>query len=864
MKKAILYSLVSSGVLLLAGCNETWDPVVGGEGSIMPIVNLDSNTISSGSDKQAARSSAGEISVDMLHLRLTPTSTTGTAREWTSLGDFNVEEKFSVGTYNFEAYYGDKSTEGFDAAYYYGVTTVSVRENETTNVSLTASLGNAMLSIKYTEAFVSYFSDYSVNIKTLLNNTITYTRRENRPVYVAPGTVNLAVNVVKQDGTSATINATGFAAVARHHYNVTLDVNNGDVGNAELVISFDDTLDREDVVINLEDLENIPEPTVKADGFIPGEAIGIVAGSVAENPLVFTILARGGIASAVLETKSTALKEEGWPESIDLIGTPEATKSTMSSLGFKEIGLWHNPDQMAVVDLSGVIPYIKYIEGVSNQSMFTLRVTDKVSQYTEPVTLAVNIEKLLLAITGAEPIMYYDNTAIINIGYNGADAANRIGVEYKTKYGTFSELKIESVIAGSRAMSSYVFEVTGLPNDADQGEDDVVLRAYLKDADGKKVEKSESEEFTLTRAKVPFSLSVDENDVFALRVSGVMAHESESVTDFAGRAKLEMSTDGGVNYREYTYTIDGDRIKIEGLKSSTGYKARIQADGMTCRPVTFTTEAELKLPNCHMDEWYSENGATGNQKWYYPWTQGAADMAWNTYNPVTMSQGSSTVQSNYGYDATSGTVFTSDSKAGSAAQIRTVGWGSGNSASSSLPTSGNRWKFGTCKHVSAGQLFLGNWDNVTLNQDAVPNYGMNFTSRPSSMTFWYKYAVMNRNGNDNGQRGVAIIQILDSSGKVVSEKTELLELNASYNNLSADTDYSVGGEYVEKEMQLEYPVNASKASRIVVTFKSSQLSNSELENLKNQDNMRPPKPMNLSNHEYLGSSLLIDEITLNY
>ncbi|MDE6449219.1 MAG: PCMD domain-containing protein, partial [Muribaculaceae bacterium] len=258
------------------------------------------------------------------------------------------------------------------------------------------------------------------------------------------------------------------------------------------------------------------------------------------------------------------------------------------------------------------------------------------------------------------------------------------------------------------------------------------------------------------------------------------------------------------------------------------------------------------------------NGVTSNQIWYYPWSQGSSVMAWNTYNPVTMSQGKTTLQYNYAYDATSGTVFTDDSKSGSAAQIRTVGWGGGNTASGSLPTSGNRWKFGTCKYVSAGQLFLGNWENVNPEQNAIPNYGIDFASRPSSMTFWYKYAVMNRNGNDNGQKGVAIIQILDGNGNIISEKTELLDVNASYNNLSADTDYSVGGVYAEKTIPLEYPINAYKASRIVVTFKSSQLTNSELENLKNQDNMRPPRPMNLNNHEYLGSSLLIDDITLNY
>ena len=262
-----------------------------------------------------------------------------------------------------------------------------------------------------------------------------------------------------------------------------------------------------------------------------------------------------------------------------------------------------------------------------------------------------------------------------------------------------------------------------------------------------------------------------------------------------------------------------------------------------------------------MEDWYREDGKSSNQKWYYPWAQGASDAAWNTYNPVSMSQGGSGT-SGYAYKATSGTVFTADAKSGSsAAQIRTVGWGSSNKASANAT---NRWAFSTCKHVSAGQLFLGNWEGVEAIQDATPNYGIEFASRPTSMTFWYKYAMMNRNGNDNGQKGVAIIRMLDAAGNVISEQTAEIDSNANYSDVSADTDYSVNGQYAEKTLALTYPVPAAKAAKIVVIFKSTQLSTSELEDRKNQDNMRPPKPLNLSNHEYLGSSLLVDDITLNY
>lgn len=860
MKKAILYGLVSSGVLLLAGCNESWNAGSSGEGSIIPIVSLDTNTLSSRSEKHDSRGAADEITVDDLRLTLTSTAT-GATRQWASVSDFKVDEKFNVGTYTFEAVYGDKSSEGFNSPYYYGVTSVAVRENETARVALTASLANAMLSLKYTDAFTGYFNNYSVDIKTTTGNTIAYSRNENRPAYVAAGTVQLLVNVDKPNGTSATYQALSFNAVAKHHYNITLNVNEGNVGNAELVISFDDSMTAEDVVIDLsEDLENVPAPTVTADGFTSGEAIDVVAGSDAANQLLFSVMARGGIASAVLATQSTSLVEQGWPATVDLVAASAATQTTMSSLGFSEIGLWQNPDKMAVVDLTKVIPFMRYIEGASNESTFTLTVTDRITRQSQPVTLTVNLEKLTVEIVEAETLMYYDDTVVFDFDYNGIDVENRVVAQYKTVYGTWNDLKIEKIAAKSRAMTTYAVTASGVPADANQGEKDVVLRLVVKNALGEQIQLSN--EFTIARARVPYTLAVADNDVFALRAAAVMTHESESIADFASRAKIELSTDGGVNYSEYNYTFDGSYVRLDGLKPSTTYTARIKADGMTCRPVTFTTEADLDIPNAGMEEWYSENGKSSNQKWYYPWSQGATNMDWNTYNPVTMSQGGSGA-GGYAYKATSGTVFTADANSGSsAAQIRTVGWGSGNTASGNAFA--GRWGFGTCKHVSAGQLFLGNWDGIDAVQDATPNYGIAFASRPSSMTFMYKYAMMNRNGNDNGQKGVAIIRVLDANGNIVAETTQELDANATYSNISADTDCSVGGSYAEKTLSLNYPAGSAKAAKLVVIFKSSQLSNSDLESRTNQDNIRPPKPLNLSTHEYVGSSLLIDDITLNY
>ncbi len=855
MKKKILYTLVSTGVLLLAGCNESWNPGVDGEGTIVPVVDLDTKTVSSRGDKGMSRSDARAITVSDLNLTLTSTST-GEVRTWNSVDQFNVGEKFNVGAYTLEAGYGTRGEEGFDKPYYYGVTSLTVSENKTTTVALTAMLANSMITITYTDAFVNYFGDYSVDVRSLSGKTpISYSRMETRPVYVNAGNVELGVNVVKPNGSSMTI-PVSVVAKAKYHHHVTLDVNGGNVGDAILSIEFDDTMETENITIDLsQDLENIPAPTVTAEGFT-GAPIDIVAGTEVENPLVCTVMARGGIARAVLETQSTALTEMGWPATVDLMATPAATRTTMNALGFAETGMWNNPDQMAVIDLTRVIPNIPYKEGVSNRATFSLTVTDRLSQVSDVVTLTVNVEKLVVDIMSSETLPCYESRATFELVYNGTDPEGRLSVQYLNSAGGWTDADIESVTPKSRSAQNYVVVVAGLPDDAANGEKDVRLRVIAKNDRGEELQRSA--EYVVKRFQVPFSLAVNDNDVYALLASCTVSHDEMPATEFlALNPVLEMSTDGGLNYSEYNYVVESDRLKIEGLKSSVTYTARLKYDGMNCRPVNFSTEAELQLPNAGMEEWSTAPGSSNHQTWHYPWSDGSS-MVWNTYNPVTMSQGNS----KYGYNGTSGTVYTGDVKSGSkAAQIRTVGWGSGNTASANAF---NRWAFGTCKYVSAGQLFLGNWDGVEAIREATPNYGMNFMSRPSSVSFWYKYAVMNRNGNDNGQKGVAIVKIIDAQNAVVAEQEIQLDPNAKYKDVGANTDYSVDGTYVEKTISLNYPASASKAAKIVVIFKSSQLSGDELENRKNQDNMRPPKPMNLSNHEYLGSSLLIDDITLNY
>ncbi|MDE7125608.1 MAG: DUF4493 domain-containing protein, partial [Muribaculaceae bacterium] len=118
--------------------------------------------------------------------------------------------------------------------------------------------------VDYTDAFIGYMTDYSAELQ---GKSIFFAKNENRAAYVVPGPVSLNVSVTKPNGKSATLNAAAFTAEARHHYHITVDVNEGGVGDAVLTIIFDDMLDQESVSIDLSDeLFDAPAPQFACKG----------------------------------------------------------------------------------------------------------------------------------------------------------------------------------------------------------------------------------------------------------------------------------------------------------------------------------------------------------------------------------------------------------------------------------------------------------------------------------------------------------------------------------------------------------------------------------------------------------------------
>ncbi|MDE5655741.1 MAG: PCMD domain-containing protein, partial [Muribaculaceae bacterium] len=479
-----------------------------------------------------------------------------------------------------------------------------------------------------------------------------------------------------------------------------------------------------------------------------------------------------------------------------------------------------NPDKMAIVDFSAVLNHIGYLESGANESVFTIEVVDRFNKVCEQtVSLTVNVEKLELTLSNPETLMMEDDELALTMDYNGFDAEKNVKFQYYNQRGTWTGLSVKSITPVARSSKSYRVVLT-VPAD----DKDLSVRAVSGN--------TESATLDVKRTEPPFKLACNENDVFATRALLSVSGDNESPAELAAKAKLLLSTDGGASYSEYTsLTQDGGNLNLSGLEHNTVYTARIVIDGMQSRAITFTTEEKLAIPYGNLDAPVSNDGS--GSKW-----ENVVFDGWGTNNPMTTSQGG-----NFAYCRISGTKQTDDAHNGKAARIRTHGWGSGNSALGSMN--------GACKYIDAGLLHLGSsrtsrpdgFGSISgpLSTDDL-DCGIEFASRPSAVSFWYKYSPKN-----SEDKGSAKAVVYDASGNIIAEGSLALDKADQYGEISIPLNYSAG---------------SAKAAKIYICFMSTNNENA----LKKDKNWLTPPPFggDLGRGEYSGSTLFIDEVTLNY
>lgn len=268
-------------------------------------------------------------------------------------------------------------------------------------------------------------------------------------------------------------------------------------------------------------------------------------------------------------------------------------------------------------------------------------------------------------------------------------------------------------------------------------------------------------------------------------------------------------------------------LRKENLTPGTTYYVRgFYRDGIYSDVVAVTTYSPIQLENGDMEKWSYEDGPEGNfldrgpfwKRWYLNDSKDDSQEGWCSLNGLTTSDWDAKA-----YVSNSGTERTTDCHEGQyAAEIKTIGWGSGTTAASPIS-----W----IKTITPGELYLGKLENNT------PIYGISFKSKPTKLNFYYKYI-------PDGDHKFKVKLSLKNGDRIIAEKEFDGEQSDTYTPMSLDFGYH----YEDNPDILKYDVLT-----LCVQFISGDNSKSEVDKASVRRGSR-----------HVGNKLYIDDISLVY
>lgn len=802
--------LFFSALTLLGSCaqDNPWGDD-NGSGRIVPRLSASADVIGSGGQRQAVETLEAPA---VENFGLTLEKSDGTYQKtWNSFNSFPTDEKFKVGHYTMSAFYGSLDEEGFERPYYYGEETFSVKEDETENVSITARLANSMVSISYTEAFLTYFKDFSSTIHSPGGAYIVVPKEETRPAYLKPGEVTVAVSLTKQNGVSATFQPASFTAEARHHYRITLDVNNGEVGEAQLVVIFDDSVEEENVTIDLSDeVMTAPAPEVSPRGFTPGTPLEVLELSQLSEPAKFFIRARSGISAATLTLNSSYSIPLG--SEFDICALNDLQLAQLREAGIDETGLSRQPGTLAELNLSRLIGKLP-----TGTHRFTLVVKDKLTKVNEPVELTVVASPLTLQLVSVSPVLVGNTDASIVVSYNGTNLVDNLTIEAYDDYGALVNCPIKSVTQKTGRRSSFAAKDYTVQFTIPESNREVGF--IVKYAGVKKIEG------TINRSQPSYSFKVDAFAHYALigvepDNSGDLASITSALRVFAGNTELEVvrrdTSKGTVmvgglqpqtTYSFYTTTISGTSPTLsspvnattetvtgvpngdfENLVQTFNVQALEQGGKYTRTLISSEMQNHQRCVVSEPQGWASTNAKTAN-------TSASTQNSWfvlpSVYN--TGLDFLSTVAKQGGMGGQTGVpdIYKYVAQSGANAMVvRNVAYDPAGTLPSvdkktAVPDGYYNRNIPSIANRAAGKLFLGSYSYSGGSETY--NEGISFSSRPTALEGYYHFT---NDGNDTAEKATVTVTLL-GGGTVLGTATATLDAVAGFTKFRLPVVYSV-------------------------------------------------------------------------
>jgi hypothetical protein len=817
-KKSIFTMLLAS-VMMLMSCDKENINYGEAEGYLSLELDVNNSTQRVGTRASESAPSASEFAVTIYKK-----GSTEAYASFESLAKMGDNVALTVGSYTVKASYGKLYNEGFGLPYYEGNSDFTINDGKETAVTMECTLANSMVRLNYTDNFKKYFTEYTGEVQSSGNSAVKFSSTETRAGYFKPGILTVNVNVKKQSGAQSKLFVKEINALARHEYVLTLDV---DAGTGLMTVEFDDAVSTDSRKIYVTDEAlNASAPTLTANGFTNNTEIELREGRTPSTDLYAYIKAEGGIDHCYLYTNCSSLTSDktGWPATVDLCNMTAEQKTLLTNLGLKTLGLTGNKGNIAQVDFTNVIKNIEYDSSVPT-STFRLRVVDNNSKENEDefALKVATVENKFTVVNRRIVVAEGSNQVPIQVTYDG-DVQSDVEAYYLSIYGQWTKTSFSLTSDGE----NHTMTIT-LPYTITEDRDDIIKLTC-----GNKV-------YTVTAAITNplFAISAKTGDVWTEDATVTLSYlgtDGKTIEDFLSGKNLsiQVQEDGATGWTTVKSARSGKDVTLSGLTPGTTYVLRAKATNGSSTDLTgtveITTETKRQLPNASFESWYSVKRHSGNWYEYYPWdTNDESTRGWDTMNKYTFQTDGS-----YRYNSNSGTISTTDSKSGYAALIRTVGWGNSNTAGGSASV---------CQNKTPGELYLGSFNSTSM----APDYGMSFTSRPKTVTFYYMYAPTN---NDSMTANVVVENRSNGVTTVLAQ--------GSY------SDSNKVSSYTQKTITLVYTNTELKATHLRIEFKSGSDSWSDTRKADSSRWAKYPSFGNLSDGEFYASQLYIDDVTLGY
>ncbi|MBD5290525.1 MAG: DUF4493 domain-containing protein [Bacteroides sp.] len=771
------------------------------------------------------------------------------SKTWSTIDGFNRETAFPIGDYSIEATYtapgASETDEGFAHAVFKGVSeAVRVSPSSTTNVSITATLANAMVSVRYTDAFRAYFSKYNTSIQTPGHTSVTFGANEDRPAFINPAE-EVAVNLTIENeaGEKVVVRPATFTALPRHHVVITYDINSS-TGESAIEVEFDEDVVAETIDISLGDLWTAPAPVIRTTGIAEGETLEILEG-LADKECNFDLLAFGGIKSATLNVIGGHMPAFG--SSVELVNASADTQAKLAAEGVDCAGLFRNVDKMGIVRLKDFFSHLP----VGSHTIELSLVDQRGHVVEQPASVSVTVNPVDFDLS-APMADFLSNELVVEVSATTPMLRDQLSFLVPNENGQFVNAPVKSISNGAASVRrstrgafeyvyTYVLDVAPITGST------VDVKAFFN---------NKEREIKVDVDVPDYDLQVD-----AFATLAKIKIVPKVATDMAELMQNIDFYNDGVRFTGLQEERDSENgvVTLYGLTPGIEYvaiEARLGKLSKTVAP--FRTEAAEDLPNSAFTSTrltidLNPINAGGQYKYLtttminYSAIVVYEPEGWASINEKTCYTGSTTKNTWF--------MVPSTLASNGEVEIRSVAY----DHNGTMPDLDNhglsvRAKYSrnapkSFAYKSAGELFLGSYsfDGTEHRVD-----GIDFSSRPASLSFNYKYEpVMNEHGE-------AVIQVVNAAGEVIA--TGSLDLNAT-------------PEYTERTIPLVYSNERfnNKAASIRVGFKSAKGANvaapvpSSFQDVTNTTSVSNHEiPANEYKSLCVGSRLWINRVSLSY